>query len=515
MSVPPNAAAALRREEVGNNGKSMNLNHERAQLITRRHFFRRCNSGIGAVALTSLLGGGNLLANVASSALAAPAVAPNPLLPKPAHFAPRAKRVIYLHMSGSPPQHDLFDHKPMLNRLNGTPCPAEYIKNERFAFIKGTPKILGSPYKFKQHGQSGATVSELLPNIASHADDLTFVKSMFTDQFNHAPAEMLLYTGSNISGRAAMGSWVTYGLGSESQDLPGFVVLVSGGTDPTGGKSLWSSGFLPSVYQGVQCRSKGEPILYVTDPKGMTRDTRRRSLDALRQLNEIELQQFGDPETLTRINQYELAYRMQMAVPEVMDISRESKATLEAYGAEPGAGSLANNCLLARRLVEQGVRFVQLFDWGWDTHGTGPFDDLMTQLPAKCKAMDKPVGALLADLKQRGLLDETLVVWGGEFGRTPLNEERNGSKLLGRDHHPHAFTIWMAGGGLKPGLTYGATDDLGYRIAENPMHVHDLQATILHLLGLDPHKFSYPYQGLNQRLIGPAEDPRVHHALFA
>jgi hypothetical protein len=247
----------------------------------------------------------------------------------------------------------------------------------------------------------------------------------------------------------------------------------------------------------------------------MSRDTRRRSLDALKQLNELELREFGDPETLTRINQYELAYRMQMAVPEVMDIGKESKQTLESYGAEPGAGSFANNCLLARRLVEQGVRYVQLFDWGWDIHGTGPVDDLMTALPAKCKAMDKPVAALLADLKQRGLLDETLVLWGGEFGRTPLNEERNGSKLLGRDHHPHCFTIWMAGGGIKPGVTYGATDDLGYRIAENPVHVHDLQATILHQLGLDPHKFSYPYQGLNQRLIGPTEDPRVQHGLIA
>ena len=332
---------------------------------------------------------------------------------------------------------------------------------------------------------------------------------MFTDQFNHAPAELLLHTGNPIAGKASMGSWVTYGLGSENQNLPGFVVLVSGGTDPTGGKSLWCGGFLPSVYQGVQCRSSGEPILYVTDPKGMNRDTRRRSLDALKELNEVELQTFGDPETLTRINQYELAFRMQTAVPEVMDISKETPETLKAYGAQPGSGSFANNCLLARRLAEQGVRFVQLFDWGWDMHGTGPDSDLVTGLPNKCRGMDQPVGALLDDLKKRGMLDDTLVVWGGEFGRTPLNEERNGSKFLGRDHHPHAFTIFMAGGGIKPGITYGETDDLGYRIVENKVHVHDLQATILHQLGFDPHKFSFPYQGLNQRLIGPTEEPRV------
>jgi hypothetical protein len=312
-----------------------------------------------------------------------------------------------------------------------------------------------------------------------------------------------------------MGSWVTWGLGSESQDLPGFVVLVSGGTDPTGGKSLWSSGFLPSVFQGVQCRSKGEPILYVSNPAGMDRESRRRSLDALRQLNELELKEIGDPETLTRISQYELAYRMQITVPDVMDIAKEPKEVQESYGAKPGDGSFANNCLLARRLIEKGVRFVQLFDWGWDTHGTIPGDDLMNQLPKKCRQSDQPVAALIKDLKARGLLDETLVIWGGEFGRTPLNEERNGSKLLGRDHHPHAFTIWMAGGGVKPGLIYGETDELGYRIVRDKMSVRDLQATILHLLGLDPHKLHYKYQGLDQRLIGPTNEPVVNHRLFA
>jgi hypothetical protein len=487
----------------------MNLQQQHAQLITRRHFFRRCNSGIGAIALASLMG------DKLRAAAAAAAQDANPLAPKPAPLPARAKRVIYLHMSGSPPQHDLFDYKPKLIEMNGKPCPDSFLKGERFAFIKGHPKCLGTPHKFRQHGRNGTWISDLLPNIARHADDVAVVKSMWTDQFNHAPAELLLHTGNPIAGKASMGSWVTYGLGSESENLPGFVVLVSGGTDPTGGKSLWSSGFLPSVYQGVQCRSAGEPILYVTDPKGMTRDTRRRSLDALKKLNEVELQTFGDPETLTRINQYELAYRMQTAVPEVMDIGRESKETLAAYGAQPGSGSFANNCLLARRLVEKGVRYVQLFDWGWDMHGTGPDGDLITGLPNKCKQMDQPVGALLADLKQRGLLDDTLVIWGGEFGRTPLNEERDGSKLLGRDHHPHAFSIFMAGGGIKPGITYGETDELGYRVVDKKVHVHDLQATILHQLGIDPHKFSYPYQGLNQRLIGPTEDPGVVHGLLA
>ena len=430
-------------------------------------------------------------------------------------FTSKAKRVIYLHMSGAPPQHDLFDWKPKLKELSGTECPKEIFQGERFAFIKGTPKLLGSPYKFSQYGQSGQWISELLPHIATNADDMAFVHSMWTDQFNHAPAEMLLFTGNNRPGFGSMGSWITYGLGSESADLPGYVVLISGGTDPTGGKSLWGSGFLPSVFQGVQCRSKGEPILYASNPNGMDRNGRRQSLDALKDLNELELKEFGDPETLTRISQYELAYRMQIAVPEVMDISKESKQTLDLYGAEPGKGGFANNCLLARRLSEQGVRFVQLFDWGWDCHGTGPIDDLMTNLPAKCKQMDRPVAALLKDLKQRGMLDDTLVIWGGEFGRTPLNEERDGSKFLGRDHHPHAFTIWMAGGGIKPGIVYGKTDDLGYHVVQDKMHVHDLQATILHALGIDPFKFSYAYQGLNQRLIGPASDWRVHERLFA
>jgi hypothetical protein len=338
---------------------------------------------------------------------------------------------------------------------------------------------------------------------------------MHTDQFNHAPAELFLFTGSPRFGGASMGSWATWGLGSESENLPGYIVLVSGGTDPTGGKSLWGSGFLPSVYQGVQCRTTGDPILYVSDPDGMSRDVRRRSLDAIRRLNEREFEQFGDPETETRISQYELAFRMQMSVPDVMDLRQEPQHVHEAYGTEPGKESFANNCLLARRLIESGTRFVQLFDWGWDFHGTGADNDIVQGLPGKAKKMDQPITALLKDLKQRGLLDETLVVWTGEFGRTPMNEERNGSKFLGRDHHPHCFSIWLAGGGVQGGTVLGATDELGYFVAENPMSIRDLQATILHLLGFDPQRFSFPYQGLNQRLIGPADEGRVRAELLA
>ena len=487
-----------------------NLEITRAR--TRREFLKTGGVGLGAIALASLL---ERDAGAAPNPQAASRKPKSPMTPRPPHFAPKAKSVIYLHMSGAPPQQDLFDYKPKLIEHHMQECPKELLQNQRFAFIQGTPKLLGTPHKFAQHGKSGAWVSELLPNVSKHVDDIAFIKSMFTEQFNHAPAELFLYTGSAQTGAAAMGSWATWGLGSESQDLPGFIVLISGGTDPTGGKALWSTGFLPSVYQGVQCRTTGEPILYVNNPKGMEREDRRRSLDALRKLNEIELQQFGDPETLTRIEQYELAFRMQMAVPEAMDIAREPEHIRTAYGAQPGAASFANNCLLARRLVERGTRYVQLYDWGWDTHGTGPGDDIVVHLPNKCRQVDQAIGALLTDLKQRGLLDETLVVWGGEFGRTSMNEARGGSKSLGRDHHPHAFTIWMAGAGIKGGVTLGATDELGYFITENKVTVHDLQATILHLLGLDAWKLSYPYQGLQQRLIGPEGEAKVRKEILA
>ncbi len=412
-------------------------------------------------------------------------------------------------MSGAPPSLDMFDWKPKLAELNLKPCPEELLKGQRFAFIKGVPRMLGSPYKFARHGKSGAWVSEMLPHFTEIVDDVAIVKSMWTDQFNHAPAELFIYTGSPRFGAASMGSWITYGLGTVNRDLPGFVVLLSGGTDPTGGKSLWGSGFLPSVYQGVQCRSAGEPILFANNPPGMDRSSRRRTLDALDKLDELEAKQYGDPETLTRISQYELAYRMQISVPEVFDISREPKQVQEKYGAKPGEAGFANNCLLARRLVERGVRYVQLYDWGWDIHGTGAGDDLLTQFPKKCREVDRACAALIQDLKRRGLLEETLVIWGGEFGRTPMNEARGGSLFLGRDHHPHCFTIWMAGGGVQPGIVHGQTDELGYSIVQDKVSVRDLQTTILRLLGLDAHQFTYPFQGLNQRLIGPAEEGEV------
>jgi hypothetical protein len=363
------------------------------------------------------------------------------------------------------------------------------------------PKLLGTPRKFEQYGKGGQWMSDAVPHLHELADELCTVHSMYTEQFNHAPAELLLYTGSPRSGRPAMGAWVTYGLGSENENLPGYVVLISSGVQPNGGANSFGSGFLPSVFQGVQCRSKGDPVLYASDPPGMNRLLRRKSLDALRDLNELQAAELGHPETVTRIAQYELAYRMQVAVPEVMDISRESQKTLEAYGAKPGEASLANNCLLARRLIEQGVRFVQLFDWGWDFHGTNPKEDIRDGLTNKCATMDKPVAALLKDLKQRGLLESTLVIWGGEFGRTPFREGRTAKgQVLGRDHYPDCFTMWLAGGGSRGGYSHGQTDELGFAVTENKVHIHDLQATILHLLGFDHTRLSHRFQGRDYRL---------------
>ncbi len=484
----------------------MNSRLSKIRALTRRQFFSDAGRfSLGAIAVRSLMGRG--LAVVDDQG--------HPLAPKAPPRPAKAKAVIYLSMSGAPPQHDMFDWKPELKARHMQDCPAQFLKGEKFAFITGTPKLLGSPYKFEQHGRSGAWVSELLPQFSKIVDDVAIVRSMNTDQFNHAPAELFMYTGSPRNGAASMGAWTTYGLGAENQDLPGFVVMLSGGSDPTGGKSCWGPGFLPGVFQGVQCRAVGDPILFVGNPEGMSRETRRRTLDALKTLNEAEAARFGDPETLTRIEQYELAYRMQIAVPDVFDLAKEPENIRELYGAKPGEGSFANNCLLARRLVERGVRFVQLFDWGWDLHGTGGGDDLMTGLPNKCRQVDQACAALVQDLRQRGLLDSTLVVWGGEFGRTPMNEARGGSKFLGRDHHPHAYTMWMAGGGVKPGMVFGATDDLGYHVAENKVSVRDLQATILHLLGFDPYTFSFKYQGLNQRLIGPTDEGKVVKGLLA
>lgn len=472
----------------------MHLKHQQGLQQTRRQFLRNGQYGLGGLALASLLGDGKLLAADASGVV-------NPLAPKAAPLPAKAKQVIYLHMAGSPPHLDLLDYKPELVKRTGQDAPDAFIKGKKFAFTSGTPKLLGTPRTFKQHGQSGAWISDALPEISKLADELCIIRSMNTDQFNHAPAEMLLYTGSPRMGRPAIGAWVTYGLGSENENLPGFVVLVSSGSNPSSGKSAWGSGFLPSVFQGVQCRSQGDPVLYVSDPKGMSRDVRRMSLDAMRDLNEMQAAEFGSPETLTRIAQYELAYRMQISAPEVMDISREPKEVLDAYGAQPGGGSFANNCLLARRLIEQGVRYVQLFDWGWDFHGTGPGEDIRDGLTNKCRPTDKSVAALIGDLKQRGMLDETLIIWGGEFGRTPFREGRTaGGQVLGRDHFPDAYSLFMCGGGIKPGTVYGETDELGFSVAKDKVHVHDLQATMLHLLGFDHERLTYFYQGRHFRL---------------
>ena len=466
---------------------------DRVRHLTRRHFFRESQAGVGAIALASLLAKD-------APASSAPG-AENPLALKSPQFAAKAKNVIYLHLTGSPPNLDLFDYKPELVRRTGEDCPDSFLKGKRFAFTSGTPKLLGTPRKFAQHGQGGAWMSDAIPHLHGVADELCVIHSMHTDQFNHAPAELLLFTGSPRSGRPSMGSWVTYGLGTENANLPGFVVLISSGVQPNGGKNSFGSGFLPSVYQGVQCRSQGDPVLYASDPAGMDRALRRKSLDALRDLNEIQARDLGHPETATRIAQYELAYRMQASVPEVMDINREPQWLLDEYGAQPGAASFANNCLLARRLVEQGVRFVQLFDWGWDFHGTAASEGLTDGLTNKCATMDRPVAALIRDLKSRGLLDETLIILGGEFGRTPFREGRtSGSAVLGRDHFPDCYTMILAGGGIKGGLSYGESDELGFAVASDGVHVHDLQATILHQLGMDHKKLTYRFQGRDFRL---------------
>jgi hypothetical protein len=460
---------------------------------TRRTFLRSAGRfSLGAIAMQSLL---------AKPASAAPTDPARPLAPRAPHFEPKAKRVIYLHMSGAPPHLDIFDYKPELVKRSGQDCPDQFLKGRRFAFTSGVPKLMGTPRKYEQHGHGGIWMSDALTNLPRIANDITVIKSVTTDEFNHAPAELLLYTGSGRQGRPAMGTWVTYGLGTENENLPGFVVLISSGVQPSGGQSCWGNGFLPSVYQGVQCRSKGDPVLYVSNPPGMDREMRRRTLDTLRDLNELQAQELGSPETATRIAQYELAFRMQASVPEVMDISQEPKALLEAYGATPGDASFANNCLLARRLIEQGVRYVQLFDWGWDFHGTGADTGITDGLTKKMARTDKPVVALIEDLKQRGLLDDTLIVWGGEFGRTPFREGRTAaSAVLGRDHYPDCFSLMLAGAGIKRGFSYGETDELGFGIVENKVHVHDLQATIMHQLGFNHEKLTFRFQGRDYRL---------------
>ncbi len=468
---------------------------ERLQQLTRRSFLKATGQfSLGAIAMASMLNAGAGAASIV-----------NPMAPRKPHYAPKVKRVIYLHMSGGPPHLDLFDYKPELVKWDDKPCPDTFLKGRTFAFTSGVPKLMGTPRKFAQFGKAGIWMSDAIPRLQEVADELCVIKSMNTDQFNHTPAELLLFTGSPRQGRPSMGSWVTYGLGSENENLPGFVVLISSGVQPSAGPSAWGAGFLPSVFQGVQCRSKGDPVLYVSDPPGMDRALRRRTLDALRNLNEQQEHELGDPETATRIAQYELAFRMQVSVPEVMDISRETKETLADYGAVPGEASFANNCLLARRLVEQGVRFVQLFDWGWDFHGTREAEGIQDGLTQKCAKTDKPIAALIHDLRQRGLLDDTLIVWGGEFGRTPFREGRTASsKVLGRDHYPDCFTMFLAGGGIKRGMVLGETDELGFSVVRDKVQIYDLQATILHLLGFDHEKLTFRFQGRDFRLTDVA-----------
>ena len=452
------------------------------KLITRRWFFEQCGVGLGAIALGSLF---------RQNGWAAPAALANPLAPKQPHFLPKAKRVIFLFMAGAPSHLELFDHKPALTKWNGQPPPADLIKNYRAAFINPNAALLGPKFKFAKYGQSGAELSELLPHLAAIADDIAIVKSMHTDAFNHAPAQILMSTGSQQFGRPSLGAWTTYGLGCETQDLPSFVVFSTGNKGPSGGASNWGPGFLPSVHQGVMFRSVGDPVLYLSNPKGVDEPIQRDSLAAIQRLNQKHLDVVGDPEIATRINAFELAHRMQLAAPEVMDISKESKATLEMYGAEPGQGSFANSCLLARRLVEQGVRFVEIFHESWDQHGS-----LVADLKKNCLKTDQAAAALIKDLKQRGMLEDTLVVWGGEFGRTPMVQGGDD----GRDHHPNCFTMWLAGGGVKPGLTLGESDEFGFNVTKDPVHVHDLHATIMHLLGFDHTKLTYRFQGRDFRL---------------
>ncbi len=461
-----------------------------AKYNTRRHFLKQCMSGLGATALGSLAGcnplTGSTLGNTTGGSLAP-------------HFPGKVKNVIFLHMAGAPSQLELFEYKPVLNQLDGQDCPPSLMEGNKFAFLKGIPKMLGTQANFKQHGQSGAYVSDYLPHFSEMVDEVTFLKAMHTDEFNHAPAQLFMHTGSPRLGRPSMGSWVSYGLGSENQNLPGFVVLVSG-SEPSAGKSVYGSGFLPTIHQGVQCRSTGDPVLYLSNPGDMNPELRKRSIDIINEINEKEYQESNDPEILTRISQYELAYRMQTSVPEVMDIKDEPDWVHEMYQTEPGKNSFANNCLLARRLVENGVRFVQLFDNRWDSHGAGPNNGVDGALKRSCTQIDQPMSALLKDLKQRGLLDETLVVWGGEFGRTPMMEARSGADFKGRDHNGAAFTMWMAGGGIKKGFTYGETDEIGFAGVRGRVHVHDLQATILHQLGFDHERLTYPFQGRDFRL---------------
>ena len=465
------------------------LRNRALELTTRRHFFEQCGVGLGKTALTSLIVGDSLF----GSARGGPSL-------ERLHFTPKAKNVIYLFMAGAPSQFELWERKPELQKLNGKPIPPSLMEGKRFAFMesftKDPPQLLGTKRKFKRYGQSGKWVSECFPHTAQIVDDLAFIKSIHTDNFNHAPAKIMMNTGTPIFGRPSMGSWVSYGIGSESKELPGFVVLQSGPRGPRGGALNWASGFLPTAHQGVPFRSGGDPILNMSNPPGFNTERQEATIDAILDLNEIQLKRAGDPEILTRISAYEMAHRMQTSGPELIDFSTESEATLKAYGAEAGAKSFANNCILARRLVERGVRFVQLYHSSWDHHG-GATENLENSLDEVCLDIDQAIAALIRDLKQRGLLKDTLVIWGGEFGRTPMGEVRD---TIGRNHHIDAFTMWFAGGGTKPGQTIGETDEIGFSPVEDPTHVHDVQATILHLLGIDHTKLTFKFRGRDFRL---------------
>jgi hypothetical protein len=463
------------------------LRAEYARLITRRWFFRQCGVGLGSIALGSLLN--------PQSARGATPPATNPLTPHQPHFTPKAKRVIYLFMGGAPSQLDLFDYKPNLAKYNGQPVPKEVVMGQKYAFIKPDAALYASEFKFARHGACGAEISEVLPHLAEVVDDIAIVKSMTTDAFNHAPGQVLMQTGSTQFGRPCFGSWVLYGLGSEAQNLPGFVVLNSAG-GLSGGAGLYGSGFLPTYYQGVNFRKTGDPVLFLSNPAGITPEMQRRTLDLIKDLNQKHLGVVGDPEIATRISSFEMGYRMQSSGPELMDVAKESPETLEMYGVEPGKPSFAMNCLLARRLIERGVRFVQLFHEGWDHH-----TEVVKGIKEQTEKTDKASAALIKDLKQRGLLDDTVVIWGGEFGRTPMVESNpEVDRKLGRDHHPQAFTVWLAGGGIKPGVTLGETDDFGFHVVKDKVGVHDLHATLLHLLGFDHTKLTYRFQGRDFRL---------------
>lgn len=458
---------------------------------TRRHFFSRCGLGLGSIAL------GSLMANRDAFA-AGTAGLDNPMAPRQPMFPARAKNIIYLFMAGGPSQLELFDYKPKLAELNGQPIPQSFIEGKRFAFMGSShgTKLLGTRREFKRCGQSGMWVSDLFPHSAGIVDDVTFVRTCAASLFNHAPAKLFMNTGSGQFGRPSMGAWVTYGLGSESQNLPGFVVLQSGPRGPRGGSVNWGSGFLPTSYQGVPLRGSGEPILNIASPRGVTARSQRECIDAVRDLNLKRLVETGDPEISTRISAYEMAYRMQSSAPELIDLSGESAATLKLYGVEKDKPSFARNCLLARRLVERGTRFVQLYHTNWDSHG-GPGENLQGDFEKVCREVDQGQAALVHDLKSRGLLDDTLVIWGGEFGRTPMGENRD---TTGRNHHIDAFTMWFAGGGVKSGHIVGETDELGFNPVADRCHVHDLHATILHLLGIEHEKLTFKFQGRDFRL---------------